>query len=270
MIESESNNKLNGDNKLDNDDKLTEEVEDLREFSFSLQQSLSLLHWIGYGLLVLVLLDYIEILVPPNFRNLSWGFQTLGAMVERVAFLLLGLVLAFYGEKNKRAKWELSGLKFLSWVAFYLGVLYLILVPWGIFTTVAIQQNSNQQIMAQAKQSLEQIQRIEDQVEKATTLEEMEAIFRLLERQEYFAELKNSRPPAQIKKDLGSLLVVKEAQVKAQAQSAQASELSKILKPSLKWNLGALMGGLLLLRIWLDTLWARERISGTVLGVRLP
>ncbi len=274
MIRSQSNNKLNGshklDDKVDDDDKLTEEVEELREFSFSLQRSFPLLHWIGYGLLVLILLDYIEILVPPNLRNPAWGFQTLGAMVERVAVPLIGLVLAFYGEKNRRARWEMSVLKFLSWVAFYLGLLYLLLVPWGIFNTIAIQKNSTQQITAQLNQSLEQIQQVEDLVEKATTPGELEQIYRLLDRQEHFAQLKNSLPLPEIKEDLSSLLIVKEAQVKAQAKSAQSSELSKMLKPSLKWNLGALIGGLLFLRIWLDTLWARERIFGTELGVRLP
>ena len=254
-----SNDKLTSNNQSTSDNKLTEEVEELRKFSFSLQRSITLLHWVGYGLLVLVLFDYIEIFFQPNFRNPAWGFQTLGAMVERVAVPLLGLVLVFYGGENRRARWELSGLKFLSWVAWGLGVLYLLLVPWGIFNTVAIQQNSTRQITTQVNQKLEQIQQVEEQVEKATTLKEVESIFNRLALQEQLTELKKSQQLAKIKENLSSILVVQKARVRSQAKSAQSSELEKLLKPSVKWNLGALVGGLLFMRIWLDTRWARSR-----------
>ncbi len=251
--------------KLDSDNNLTEKVEELREFSFSLLRSIALLRWVGYGLLVLALFDYIEIFVPPDLINPAWGFQTLGAMVERVPVPLLGLVLVFYGEKNRRERWELSVLKFLSWGAFGLGVLYLLLVPWGIFNTVTMQKYSSRQITAQVNQSLAQIQQVKDQLERATTPEEVEEISSRLDRQDRSGSLKDSRQLAEVKEDLSSILVVKESQVKSRAKEAQLSELMKLLKPSVKWNLGALVGGLLFLRIWLDTRWARRRSSRRVL-----
>ncbi len=228
----------------------TKKVEELQEFRFSLRQSINLLHWVGYGLLILALFDYIEIFVPLDLINPAWGFQTLGAMVERVAVPLIGLVLVFLGEKNMRTRREIPILKFITWGALCLGVLYLLLVPWGIYNTLVLQNYSHRQITAQLNQSLTQLQQVKDQLEKATTAEELEEIVSRLNSQGRPAKFKNSSSLAEVKEELSSFLVSKESQLKSQAKKAQFSQLMKLLKSSVKWNLGALVGGVLILRIW--------------------
>jgi hypothetical protein len=39
------------------------------------------LRWVGYGLLILSLLDTIAVLTPPQFLNHVWELQTIGALV---------------------------------------------------------------------------------------------------------------------------------------------------------------------------------------------
>lgn len=71
-------------------------------------RSASLLRWVGYGLLVLALMDVVDILLPPQLMNPAWEFQTIGALVERVPVPLLGLALVFFDGISSRKNWENS------------------------------------------------------------------------------------------------------------------------------------------------------------------
>ena len=75
------------------------------------------LRWIGYGLLILSVLDTIAVLLPANFGNRLWELQTIGAIVERVPVPLLAMALIFFGEGYDR-----RGLENLFFEAFVLGV----------------------------------------------------------------------------------------------------------------------------------------------------
>lgn len=51
-----------------------------------------LFRFVGYGLLMLALLDLVEMLVPMRLLDPVWQIQTTGALVEFVPVLLLGLL----------------------------------------------------------------------------------------------------------------------------------------------------------------------------------
>ena len=99
-----------------NSDKLIPVVQELQDFAFSQQGSMTIVRVLGYGLLLLALFDIIEMFIPPNFMNPAWEFQTIGALVERVPVPLIGLVLVFFGERHSRTKWEIPILKLLAWL----------------------------------------------------------------------------------------------------------------------------------------------------------
>ena len=101
-----------------------------------------LLRLVGYGLLLLSLLDLIDTLVPLNLMEPVWQFQTLGKLVEQVPVPLIGIVLIFYGSRNSWAKWEQSLLKLLSWGALLAGIGYFLLVPLGLFSTLQIDRSN--------------------------------------------------------------------------------------------------------------------------------
>ena len=61
--------------------------------------SSGILRLLGYGLLLMAVVDLFFLLIPPQFMNPLWEFQTMGAVVERIPLTLLGIVLTFYGEK---------------------------------------------------------------------------------------------------------------------------------------------------------------------------
>ena len=61
--------------------------------------SSGILRLVGYGLLVMAIIDLLFLLIPPQLMNPLWEFQTMGAIVERIPVTLLGIVLVYYGEK---------------------------------------------------------------------------------------------------------------------------------------------------------------------------
>lgn len=100
QIESERSNK----SLLGQIGNLNQTTNDLSRFVFGMVDSLSIVRWVGYGLLILALFDVIEMFVPANFMNPNWEFQTFGALVERVAVPLIGFVFIFLAGLNEREK----------------------------------------------------------------------------------------------------------------------------------------------------------------------
>ncbi|MBE9127762.1 MULTISPECIES: HpsJ family protein [unclassified Coleofasciculus] len=243
---------------LDND-KQTETVQELKKVSISLLRSIGIFHWLGYGLLVLALFDVIEILVPPQFMNPVWEFQTLGALVERVPVPLIGLALVFYGERNYRANWEIPLLKVLSWLSLLVGILFLLLVPLGIIDTLRINQQNSQRITSQIEQQIAQIQQVKGALEQAQTKEEMEQILSSIDSQGRTPTIRDSAQLTEVKQQISSFITQGEAGMKAQAQATRTQQRLSLLESSVKWNLGALVSGALYIGIWRSTSWLRSR-----------
>ena len=283
-------------------EQLNQSQERLERKSEGLEWSVVLFRWIGYGLLILALFDLIETFVPPRLMNPAWEFQTLGVLVERVPVPLLGLVLVFYGKNNWRNRWEKPILKFLSWAALLFGVGLLLLIPLGVINTVRIDAYNNRPIIAQVNQRTAQIQQLKNELEKATTAEEMEAFLnriqsdsqqleKLKEQLSYFltsgdqrmteqaepriltdrpgklaqrlkkSPLVNLEAPfslSEVKKQILSFLASGEERMKKQVEARRSSQRLELLKKSVKWNLGALVSGVLFMRIWQATRWARR------------
>ena len=68
--------------------------------------SLSLLRLVGYGLLAIALIEFINLIIPPRLMNPAWELQTIGAFVEQIPVLLLAMVLIYCGERSYRAPVE--------------------------------------------------------------------------------------------------------------------------------------------------------------------
>jgi hypothetical protein len=223
-----------------------------------LSQFFTPLNWVGYGLLALVLFDFIELLVPPSFMNPVWEFQTMGAIVERSALILIALVLAFLGDRHNLNKWERPALKGLSWLALFLGAAYLLLIPLGIANSVRIEQQTDQALATQLNQKQQVIQQVKAALSQVKTTAEMEQLIGSLTSAGVVPDIKDTRQLEQVRQKLGETIADGERKLVAQAQATQSEQHLKLLKKSLKWNLGALLSGLLLIRVWQSTRWARQ------------
>lgn len=238
-------------------DKLAEKVDEIWQFSAGLANTLNLFHWVGYGFLLLTLFDLIELFVPPRFMNPVWEFQMLGALVERVPVPLIGLVLAFFGEPNLRARWERSLLKFLSWVALLLAVLFILLIPLGISNTIRLDRQSNEQINTQVDQQIANLQQVKSQLQEAKTEEEIEKLLFRLDRNQTLLAIENEQQLEEVKKQLASFVATTEGKITSEARLDRANRRLTLFKKSFKWNLGALVSGSLFFIIWKTTRWTK-------------
>jgi hypothetical protein len=225
-------------------------VKELQEFAFSQVGSMTILRILGYGLLLLALFDIVEMFIPLNLMNPAWEFQTFGSLVERVPVPLIGLVLVFYGEFHARSKWEVPVLNLLSWLTVLLALLFVLLIPLGVFNTIRLNKQSVDQISAASQQEISKAEKLQQQLSQATP----EQITNFLKSQ---GRSVDSKSPQEVKNQVLSELSQAKDKIQTQAKDAQSTQNLNLLKNSVKWNLGALVSAALFFNIWKTTSWAR-------------
>ncbi|MGB3208935.1 MAG: HpsJ family protein [Crinalium sp.] len=222
-------------------------------------RSIGILRFAGYGLLILGFFDYINIFIPPQFLNPVWEFQTLGSLVERVPVPFLGLVLVFYGEWLYREKLEKQLLRVLSWACLLVGVLYLLLIPLGIRDSVRINTSNEALLRSQASQQIAQTEQLEERFNQATSAEELNILLKALKSPEISLDTKN---PQVFKEQVVTRLKNYQKTVEQQSEATLKTQRLALLKKAVKWNLGALICGVLFIYLWRVTGWARQRPRG--------
>ena len=204
---------------------------------------------VGYGLLLLTLFDVISALVPLQMSNPAWQFQTAGGFVERSAVPLIGLLFVFYEEREARKKREMLVLKLLSWLALLAGVFYFALVIVLFITPPTLNKNSEDQVKAQLAPRIAQAQQIQAQLEKAQP-SQIEALMKS-------GNVPAGTDPQAFKSKLAQDAATAEKNFTLQASITNGSQRLALYKNAVKWGLGALVTGVLFIRIWAGTAWAR-------------
>ena len=207
---------------------------------------------VGYTLLLLSLLDWVMILVPFQPMEPSWEFQTIGALVERLPVPLIALVLVFFGESQQRHRWEFLLVKALSWLSFLLGLLFLIMLPLGLVNTSRLHEQSETRLSTVYEQRLAQIKSFETQVGEADDA----AILQFLEQQ---GQADSNVTPAEVREQATAELDKIRQQVYLQTEAERTKQWRSLLENSVKWNLGAVIGGFAFLYLWRLTRWARSK-----------
>lgn len=238
-------------------DELPQIVEGMRQFNLSLSKSIAPFRWVGYGFLIYAAFDWILLLIPPRLMNPIWEFQTMGALVERIPVLLLGLLLIFFGETSFRGRWERPLVQALSWLCLVLGIIFFLMLPLGIVNTFRINQQNAVQATIEYDEQLAQALAAEQQINAAAP----EEIIGILESQGAEVEVEN---PDEIKDILRTEINSARETLDQEYDSLRAGQRMSLLKNSVKWNFGALMSGVLLIYIWRSTRWARQWPSETV------
>ncbi len=237
---------------------LKQKVQKISDFSLIILRSLSLWRWVGYGFLILFFVDLVEIIVPSNFLNPEWEFRVMGAVIERVAVPLIAVLLIFYGGNYLRSRWETSILKILSWLTLVGGIVLILLIPLGIVNTVRIYQQNNAQINQQVNQNLTVLQQIETRLDTVKTKEEMQQLLSLLSSRGNAPEIENFEQLEQVKGKLSEFISNSRRQVTTRAKMTYKQRRIALFKSSGKWNLGALISGVLFINAWRFTKWARS------------
>ncbi|MGP1373372.1 MAG: HpsJ-like protein, cyanoexosortase A-associated [Almyronema sp.] len=240
-------------------EQLTQAVRQLWKSRAAWIRSVEPVHWVGYGLLLLALIDLGEILIPPVLLNPNWEFQAFGQIIERVPVALIGFAFVFLGEKEERARWELLFLPLLSWLLLLIGILYLLLIPLGIANTVRIDRQTVNQLETQANELGQQIQQARENIEDTNSTEELEQLIAALTAQSVAPDIPAGQSLPQLKDELLTSIAENEAALSSQVRENISSRRQGLLEKSIKWNLGALIAGVLYVTMWRGSRWARVR-----------
>ena len=217
--------------------------------------SSGILRLVGYGLLLIVLVDLLFLLIPTQLNNPLWEFQTMGAMVERVPVTLLGIVLIYYGEKSDRAFFEATILKLLSWFSLSIAVALMLTIPISISDSLQIYNYQSDTANAQFAIQQDTIEQFEQKLKAANSKEEIGIILQQQARQQI--NIPDSINIEKLKTDIVANLQNDRDSAIAQANVFRVQKKSLLFKKCFKWNLGALIASILFFMIWKSTGWAR-------------
>lgn len=217
--------------------------------------SLAILRLVGYGLIMMAAIDYISLLIPPQLMNPVWEFQTVGAIVERIPIVLLGLVFVFCGEREERTPIENFLLRWISWFCLIFALFLFITFPLSIINGFRIYYSNNAQVNLQIANRIETLENFQTALESAQSLEQIGNV--LQKQSNSKVKIPESVNQEQFKADILKSVTENKNTLKSQAANLRSSKGFTLLKQGIKWNLGALIAAFILLFIWQQTFWAR-------------
>lgn len=218
------------------------------------ERSQSLLHAIGYIFLIFALFDYLFILIPPQFTNALWEFQTIGQLAERSPVPLIGLVFIFYRPDKDIEIGELRFLKLLSWLCLFLGMLYLMMLPLGIRNSFRLDRANTLQLNTRIAQQQQQLQQRQNQLDQLNE-DQLQNIFNSAIQQENAPVIET---PEQLREQAMSQIELNQENLNTQAETARQNLKFTLTKTSIKLNVGAMFSGIAFICIWYCTRWVRK------------
>jgi preprotein translocase subunit SecF len=220
------------------------------------KRSFGLLRFVGYALLAFSVINYLAILIPPQLTNPSWEFQTIGTMVDNVWSILLGFTFIFLFNHNSIVEGkEIVTLKFFSWLALTIGIIFLLMLPLGINNTLTLYRNINNQFTNQQAQQQEQIEQITERLQQVTSSQQL---LRIAANLNIAIEPNSNQAPDELKKQMSEAIATAGQNVLNNADRAKEQQTANLIKTSVRFNLGALISGVCFIVIWRLTLWTRN------------
>jgi hypothetical protein len=200
---------------------------------------------VGYAFLGLSLLDVVTLIIPPQFTNALWEFETIGQLVERLMFPLLGFVFVLFPRYGAVPKVEVLLLKVLSWGCALWGLFYLLLLPPIIHNMFRLEAQNLSQIEEQTQQQLQGVITLEQQLSENSTDPQIQALL-----QQILSQNPDLKTPDQAKTELVDQLNTLKTRTEGQAKTLQQRYRLNLRKNAVKWAIGATLGGLTFLWIW--------------------
>ena len=218
--------------------------------------SSSILRSIGYSLLLIAVVNISFLLIPLQLMNPLWEFQTVGAVVERTPFILLGIVLVCYEQRSDRASIELPILKGLSLFSLISTIVLLLVIPLNINNSFSIYYQNSVINNAQSIAQKDAIEKFEKQLLLADSKEEITAI---IQQQTQQINIPASINIQTLKDNILIILQNYRDNINNQIQTFRKQKRLLLIQKCLQWNLGALIAAILFFLIWKSTYWARTK-----------
>jgi hypothetical protein len=190
------------------------------------------------------------LLISPSWVAPGWFLLVLEQYVAFVPVLLIGFGLAFFGELKPRLLWEVFVIRWLSWSTIILSVIFLILIPLGIYSTIQIIDQNGQRVEQKGQYDIARLEAVQKKLAEPRSVTDL----RLLSQVIGVTGVKDENLKREINQKIGSQKRGIEADVKSKVISTQFRSFKKIFKLSI----GALLASLAHFLLWKNTPWARH------------
>ncbi|MEM6598362.1 MAG: HpsJ family protein, partial [Cyanobacteria bacterium P01_C01_bin.69] len=190
---------------------------------------------VGYSFLIMVLLNWTDILLPPRFLNPTWELETVGAIVESTPLLLFAAVLFFYGENEYRNRLEQILVRVLSQICLPVAICFFLLVPMSANSTIRINQEIDSQVGDSFGFQMAQVDELEQQLEQASN----EEIIAILKSQGVQGVVEDqSIVPKELLLDY---LTETRQEIRRETNAAKRRRKRSTTKNAMKWTIGAII-----------------------------
>lgn len=211
-----------------------------------------ILNWLGYILLFASCVDYFLIFYPPQLTNPNWELQTFSRMVDNAWILLISLILIFLPTRTRIRRFEVNFLGFLRWMAFLGGVLFILLIPLGLINTQRIDQQTAEQLGLQQQARQEQLNNLGEAIRtQDIPLEQLQQLGSAV-------GIEESGNREAIKEGILTQIEQEKAQLREQVATAKAERFQQLIRRMVRTNVGALLIGVFLVRLWWETRWLKS------------
>ena len=201
---------------------------------------------IGYSLLLVTVINISMSIAPLQLANPLWKFQTGGEIIETTPFVLLGMVLIYYGDDRSSVK--NAFLKTLSWLSLLFAILLLSIIPLNISNSWHYQQQ-NVISSDRAGDREDTIQQFKHQLLAAKSETEIGIV---LQQQVAEIDLNDLLNIQQLKDNILSDLS-SDRDTLVNLKASQKDRHSTLFKKCLGWNMGALVAATLFFKFWQGT-----------------
>ncbi len=219
-------------------------------------------YYIGYGLLLWTLIHFFWLIIPPQLTNVIWELTVMQELVEKMIFpFFVSIGLIFYGQQGRMKLFELSLLKWVSWLCLILAIIYFLIIPWSITNTARLYYQKRVEIISQNSQ-LSKVEEFKKKLNNAKTEKEIQTIIN--------QNFPNAKIPPKItnieqyKKNILNNFSQLDQNIKQQIQQQEAtlkSTIRYLIKDLVKLILSSLVAAIVFFSTWVFTDWARVDIE---------
>lgn len=209
----------------------------------------------GYFVLLFASIDYLSFLVPFHLFDSTWALETVEKCVNNIWSLLLGLVMVF----AYRSQIKLSELRILAWLSrlvLIIGIIYFLVFPLAITSSVRIYRNNLTVLNAQLSQQSTQYQQQKDLLNNATIEQLAQSI---QQRNSLVSQSAQSlESPQELRQRLVGEIEHKLEQNRARAKANFQQKKLNLIKTAVKYSVGSIISGVMLIWISILTDWTRK------------
>jgi hypothetical protein len=181
---------------------------DIRQVSINIISVTGLLPIIGYGIVLMSIIDFIYVIFPLRLQNPEWEINTITALTNHSWAFLMGLGFIFsryFGENQYDIRFiEIVFLKIIRWVLLVMGIIFLLLIPLVMLDTQRILKSINDQITQQQNNGLEQINQVEKRLASGVDGNQLRILGRNINLSPEELNLPTPQLEERIKKSLGT------------------------------------------------------------------